>query len=655
MKPKDTRHKIIPPPVAIGQKLLRRLDQDDQISTSPIARTQTISRPSTMDQVIVKYPLRIEDARNEIKNIYESYINLENGLDPIDKDLLDLQINNNLYFDGKINRDFELTKEIYNKHKNSLDESQRKSPFYISHYTHKQLSAIEEFFGKINQGEPTKQKANEYSQFLTELNKLKSGDYSLHINDQDYEKYKKFFEDQIDKLQKNSLADDKDKNEFRMRQMTIENYYFMNLLPKELMKFGILYNQIYNLPSSKIKRSRNLGIISPKLNQLILKDLESYKNLTNEYKIPVNIFNSANGVLDRRIPTIHFKQGNININQLGLEGEVAYHMAVNKLWKSRFNQAFKVDSNFKFERDPRFLDQFLHLAFHHDKELTANSIRERVLEENLSEARYIALIRMYLDSQIRKEIIQDIEGYNDEQDFWSQINLMRQEITSTLFNEKNTSQLAGIQKNIKKAVGTDSLTMKAEDVDSSNIQREVSQIMNIEARLRAISQSKNPFYLLNKALAYVVIPIQQETSEYHPKPKISKGRYGTEITLTKFFTEKLLKNGEDLSKSIQWDKLLEEDFSSFNQYAYENYLNNPNDPKNDPNGLMKLRQAWYKYFDDNFGGTDFATKFSAAEKDTSIQEAAKSIVKRELTSLEDRKIKDHVTYYQEHLGARLAA
>ena len=655
MNSKGINGKIPTPSANLKQQLLIGL-QNEPISTNPKRTTpQTISKPPTMDQVILDYPLNLEEGSNEFENIYKSYTNLESGLDPIDKDLLDLQINNNLYFDGKINRDFELTKEIYNKHKNSLDESQRKSPFYISHYTHKQLSAIEEFFGKINQGEPTKQKGNEYFQFLKELNKLKSGDYSLHINDQDHEKYKKFFEDQIHKLQNNPLANDKDKNEFRMRQITIENYYFMNLLPKELMKFGILYNQVYNVPSAKTKRSRNLGIISPKLNQLILKNLESYENLTKEYKIPVNIFNSANGVLDRRIATIHFKQGNININQLGLEGEVAYHIAVNKLWKNRFNKAFQDDQNFKFEKDPRFLDQFLHLAFHHNKELTANSIRERILEENLSEARYIALIRMYLDSQIRKEIIQDTEGYNDEQDFWSQINLMRQETTNTLFKEKSNSQLANIQGEIKKAVGTDGLTMKAEDVDSSNIQREITQIMNIEARLRAISQSKNPFYLLNKALAYVVIPIQQEASEHHPKSKLVQGRYGTEITLTKFFTEKLLKNGEELSKNIQWDKLLIEDFSSFDKYAYENYLKNPNDPKNDPNGLMKLRQAWYKYFDDNFGGANFNNKFNTAQKDSSIQDAAKSIIKREFTSLEVRKIKDHVTYYQKHLGARLAA
>jgi hypothetical protein len=655
MNPKGIDSKITPP-VNLKQQILNGLQQNGPISTNPRPTTpQAISKLPTMDQVILDYPLDLEEGSNEFEKIYQSYINPNSGLDAIDRDLLDLQINNGFYFDGSQNRDFELTKQIYNKHKTSLDETKRKSPFYISHYTHKQLSAIEEFFGKMNQGEPSRNKAQEYSQFLTLFKNLKTGDFSLDINDQDYETYSKFFEDQINKLKKNPLTNDQEKNEFRMRQITIENYYFMNLLPKELMKFGILYNQVYNVPSAKIKRSRNLGIISPKLNPLILTNLESYKNLKDEYKIPVNIFNSANGVLDRRIATLHFKQGNININQLGLEGEVAYHIAVNKLWKNRFDNAFKTEPDFKFERDPRFLDQFLHLAFHHNKELKADSIRGRILEENLSEARYIALIRMYLDSQIRQQIFQDTNHYNDEQDFWSQINIMRQEMTNTLFKEKSNSQLANIQREIKKAVGTDGLTMKAEDVDSSNIQREITQIMNIEARLRAISQSKNPVYLLNKALAYVVIPIQQETSEHHPKSKSVKGRYGTEITLTKFFTEKLLKNGKELSKDIQWDKLLIEDFSSFDKYAYENYLKNPLNPKSDPYGLMKLRQAWYKYFDEKFGGADFNNKFNTAQKDSSIQEAAKSIIKREFTSLEDRKIKDHVTYYQKHLGASLAA
>jgi hypothetical protein len=393
------------------------------------------------------------------------------------------------------------------------------------------------------------------------------------------------------------------------------------------------------------QREKYLGMAMPSLSKSLLEPIPANKT-AQEHNIPVYFYNSANGTLDKRIAQTSFDGGAINVNLLSLEAETASAVIAAKTWKQRFDKAYKENPHFKFEQDPRFLDQFLLLGFHGDNP-NADAARDRILDSNLEEQLAVAVSRIYLENLFRQSLHQEGTEKLGEDDltFWAGIAQGRRDNVSALFKDNSNTTIKEAYEKIELALGIGE--MNEDSLDASNIKRGLGQILNIEARLRAMAKSNNPIYLLLKSMQHVIIPMRQELKESQKESKAF--RYGAEVILTKLLTEKLLgKTGEELCKSVNWDELLKMDFTTFNAYSYQNFLQDQSNPKNDPYGLMKLRQAWYRFFDEKLSGADYKERFNTLAKSSLIQNAARSLVKREFTSYQDRKTPQHLDYYRKH-------
>ncbi|MEK7339210.1 MAG: hypothetical protein AABZ92_00665, partial [Verrucomicrobiota bacterium] len=66
----------------------------------------------------------------------------------------------------------------------------------------------------------------------------------------------------------------------------------------------------------KILNLRYLGMTMPSLSKEILKEVPAYIT-AQEYNIPINFYNSANGTLDRAISQISFDGGIVKVSLLG--------------------------------------------------------------------------------------------------------------------------------------------------------------------------------------------------------------------------------------------------------------------------------------------------------------------------------------------------
>lgn len=615
------------------------------------AAAAELSKRPVMDRCVEKFAIKREEGTETLERRYNEYANdTANGLSNMERDLLRLQANDPFLVNPKEIRDYTLTKNIYSKSTNTDTDARIKSRFQLCFSSYKQLAELEKFLAELRNAPVTRNTADRYNRELIKLfNAVATGEHSLHIDPKTAQEYREFFERQIAELGKNTNAKDENEvTEFRLRQLAIENYYIYYVLPKELMRYGLVMGPSYFVTQGRTKQLRYLGIVMPSLSEKILNNVPAYQKTAQEYGIPIQVYDSANATIDRRIQQTSFSGGLVNINLLALEAEIANELISARSWQQRFDMAYKENPDFKFEQDPRFLEQLLLLGFHGAKS-NEDDARTKILNANLEEQIAAGLSQIYLENIYRQEMQNNDETLDPENEtsFWAGLAQGRRDNVSALFKSKSTSTLKDAYDKIEQALNIGDVTI--ESMDASNVRRGLLQILNLEGRLRALAKSQDPSYLLVKSLRNVILPMQQEHRTHTTSKKA--GHYGAEVILTKLLTEKLLGDeGMKLCQEVNWDELFKMDFTNFETYSYQNFLKNPNDPKNDPHGLMKLRQAWYRYFDRELGGSKYLENFGRFVKSNKVQDAARSLIKREFTSYEDRKMRDQVAYYRKHMG-----
>ncbi len=618
-------------------------------NTNPIASSaKQLSEVDVMDRAIYSIELNRADGTATLNARYNAYADdRSNGLSPMERDLLRLQIEDPFLWESKEIKDYQCTRGIYEKNNIHKTSSGVQPRFQLCHYLSPKIAAIDDFLCKIRSAPLSKETIQQYEQTFTRLfQAVLTGQGSFNTDSVSAEKYKNFFNKQINELQE-SYARNKDGDVLQCKiiRQAIENYYDYHLLPKELLRYGLILGPSHGVTKGRVSRQRYLGIAMPSLSEKILQQIPANKT-TQEHRIPVYFYNSANGTLDKSITTTSFNGGMVNISLINLEAETVNETVGAKAWKQRFDKVYNENPNFKFEHDPRFLDQLLLLGFH-GKNPNPDTARDRILDAHLEEQLAYAISVIYIENLFRQSLHADGTGKLGEDDstFWAGLARGRHDYLPAIFKDNNNTTIREAYEKIDEALNIGE--MDADNLDARNVKRGAGQMLNVEARLRALAKSTNPAYHLLRSLRHVIIPMEQEFKSLKGKSK--EFRFGTEVILTKLLTEKLLGHeGVDLCKTVKWDELLKKDFTDFEMYSYKNFLNDPNKSSNDPHGLMKLRRAWYRFFDEKISGANYEQKLSSFIKSSLVQNAAKSLVKREFISYQDRKISEHLDYYRKH-------
>lgn len=599
-----------------------------------------------MDRVLTKFRINLDGSANLINSRYCGYAqDSANGLSPMERDLLKLQVNDPYQWNGKDIKDYQSTRDIYQKNYRPETLIDPQPRFQLCHYISPRIADLEDFLYKMRSAPKSKATLAEYeNKFHTLFKALATGNHgSLKLEPDKAREYTELFNKLITKLKESIEEPDaaRGTEEFTIAKLGIENYFYYHFLPKELLRYGLIMGPDYAVNS---KRLRYFGIAMPKLTETIIPQLPVYKRI-REHNIPILLFDSANATLDHRLPQTTFGGGIINVNLLNVEAEVSNEIQAAKTWKQRFDSVYEERPDFRFEQDPRFLDQMLLLGFH-GASSSADAARNRILDANIEEQLAVSISRIYIENLYRQSLpLSEKEELKDDLSFWAGIAQGGRMFIDKLFKNKTTTTINDAYNTIEAGLGIGDTGV--ESFDARNVKRGLAQILNVESRLRALAQSNNPLYLLVKSLQHVIIPMRQENGVINNPRKA--GLYGAEVILTKLLTEKLLgKESEQLCKDVKWDELLKLDFTNFECYSYQNFLQDSTNPANDPLGLMKLRRAWYKFFDEQIGGVNYEKNLQTWARSSEIQKAVGSLVKREFTSYHDREMPEHLAYYQRH-------
>lgn len=599
-----------------------------------------------MDQVITRFKIDLDEGNNLINSRYSGYAqDATNGLSPMERDLLKLQVDDPYQWNGRDIKDYQKTRGIYQKNCRLGALTDPQPRFQLCHYIAPRIADLDDFLCKMRSAPRSEatlaQYENRFHMLFKALSTGSSG--SLKVEPDRVKEYTELFNKLISKLKESITEPDTERGteEFKIAKLGIENYFYYHFLPKELLRYGLIVGPNYAVNN---KRLKYLGIAMPKLTEKIIPHLPVYERI-REHNIPILLFDSANATVDLRLPQTTFDGGVINVNLLNVEAEVGHAIMATQAWQQRFDDAYREKPDFKFEQDPRFLDQMLLLGFH-GASSSADAARNRILDANLEEQLAVGISRIYIENLYRQSLpLSEKEELEDDLSFWAGMAQGRRIFVDKLFKNKTTTTIKDAYSKIEAGLNIGDTSV--ESFDATNVKRGLTQILNVESRLRALAKSKNPLYLLLKSLQRIIIPMRQEYGgTSNPQ---GAGLYGAEVILAKLLTEKLLgKEGEQLCKEVKWDELLKLDFTNFQCHSYQNFLQDPTNPANDPLGLMKLRRAWYKFFDEQIGGANYKNKLLSLVKSSKIQDDAGFLVRREFTSYHDRKIPEHLAYYKKH-------
>lgn len=185
-------------------------------------------------------------------------------------------------------------------------------------------------------------------------------------------------------------------------------------------------------------------------------------------------------------------------------------------------------------------------------------------------------------------------------------------------------------------------------VGNSNYNTFIFSILRTEAKLQAIANSEDPIQALAEGLAGTVISSDKVQSR-----GLGQFEWLQQVLVTQLLTEKLI--GKGVYDNVNWEGLAQFNFVEENKTFKANWAEFIKNPKayveagKDPNGLMRLRHAWYKFFNDKMGNFEKIKAYIAGGK---LQEATRSIVNREFKSYAKR-LEEHPQwreYYQENLA-----
>lgn len=165
------------------------------------------------------------------------------------------------------------------------------------------------------------------------------------------------------------------------------------------------------------------------------------------------------------------------------------------------------------------------------------------------------------------------------------------------------------------------------DEDYSNLYKDgflrlPHDFVDLKATLHAISKTGQIADFISD-ITGVVVPYPNATPLRLKKDPDGYPNSLVQVLMTRMLTEELIDTEENkLSEKVDWEALLEMDFT--NQTVTQ-FLKDWNAYRKDPgsfedqNGLMQLREAWYKFFDDNIADFSKARKLLREQK---IQKAA---------------------------------
>lgn len=600
-----------------------------------------------MDQVLADFPFDIDQSIEAVRsNFYQCINDSTNGLSAMERDLVRLNAENPkpYIYMGEL-RDYKLTREIYENNKRPQAPNQPKPRFQFCYYLIPAIKELDLFFSEMEKKKPGPETIKSYEIKFMGLFKSLISDSCLSVDPKTKEEYLEYLNRRIKELKESNAT--QDEASFAISKLAIENFCCEYVLPKELFRYGIILgaNMLFKTP--KLDRIRSLNMIMPSFKEKTLAELAGYKT-AEEFGIPVNFYTQANGIVFQNPISTDFRRGMVLCNFAEHLRSATVAQQTSSLWKRRFDHAFSTNPGFKFAQDPRYLDQILLLGFYGSNG-DYSSVGKKMLSEEIQRKTALVLLNIYLESLYRKTLEGENNELGDEEaSYWGGINQGKKESIEKLLKNKSNSIIKHYYDEIEKIFGTKE--PDATQLDAANFKNNLGQFMLVESMLRTLAKSTNPLYALLGCLENIIIPKGLEYTEAGDSSTIKQTNYQSihTVILTRLLTEKLL--GDDLCKEVNWDELLKINFSSFDINTYNYYLQNPNDPKRDPYGLMKLRSAWYRFFDDKIGGPNYENKIAELVKSQEIQNAARSLVKREFTSYEERNMREHIAYYNKYLG-----
>ncbi len=470
----------------------------------------------------------------------------------------------------------------------------------LCHWTEKKLQEWFALFSQLNA------KTQRYDpvvrwlkDFLTNTLKLEPTQAAEYID---------FVGEQIAQLNELKAKPEDRSDDILLGQRIINKYIVGYMVPRELYRQGVYLEEFF----PKNKREPIYSLFTPQIDRRALAGFDM--------PIHRNVYLSGLGEPNLTIN----RGGNIYVNLEVLEKDALVVALNGRLIKTAFDRLFAARPDVGFYHNPVLLLDYFTANIYRalDKGTNQDEFRDRYLDYYLREDMEAMVIRAFLDSYLLK--------HNGEL-FWGARSSLEQEAMPMLF--KDDSQLLRIYRELTKEYPTDDITK----LDNSQASWVVNDFLNLEAKLRVLADDNyDSRSVFADAISSIVMhPIAEEgpnvrqIDNRHPK-------YVTETLMVKLLTEELIPNGQELSAQVNWQKLCRSNFhpqspDSFNA-RWRQYIANPALVE-DPEGLLQLRAAWYKFFDNELGRFD---KFDIFMQSKRLQKAAAKILDREYISYRNR-------------------
>ncbi len=326
--------------------------------------------------------------------------------------------------------------------------------------------------------------------------------------------------------------------------------------------------------------------------------------------------------------------GNLYVNLTTLEWTTIHCFKNAQKMRDDFEKLFKSQPQFSFVSDPEKVVPFL-MANSLNVGEQEDSLRATIKENALLKAEAELATRAFIETKYQAE-----DGSIDDQlNYW---------LNTVASQEDELKQRLLLDQSIVKQAYESFMTDHSYEVTGTTNNADLvilnKRMLTLEGRLRQLMKSNNPASLLLEGMAGTIFPYDSDSNS---TPKVTGNKKLVfddidKVLFTRLLTEKLLGDeGREVSKLVAWDKLYCANENKIGREAsfdtqWKEYFSNPTEyiqHGKDPDGLMRLRAAWYKFFDETMGRFD---KYQQYVQTRSINRVAEEIWQENFLSYSGR-------------------